>query len=227
MKAQVVSDKIHLSFTNTTGPHSPRLITGSYRRQALTFPNSINIPLQGIFSEAGLLQPGPWAYHLLGNLQIHTEAASQDWSRRYWHCPQMWCVWRPNPAWKQEIMVCFWWTCHGVSLLKSLKEVLLWNSLGTSNTGNFRKWIMQIQFLINRGSTSFKRQNNYIPSAWFPAVMRLRNVRVGLTNNSLFFDSGTREGFGGESHKNCLCCCLKRFRDKPLNFSPCFPLMNN
>jgi hypothetical protein len=35
-------------------------------------------------------------------------------------------------------------------------------------------------------SASFKRQNNYMPSAWFPAAMRLRNVRVGLNNNSLF-----------------------------------------
>lgn len=55
----------------------------------MTFPNSINIPLRGIFSGAGLLQRGPWACHLLGNLQIHREAASQDWSRRSWHCPQM------------------------------------------------------------------------------------------------------------------------------------------
>lgn len=179
MESWVVSDKHPF----------PKINREKLQETSSDVPKQHHVPLQGIFSEAGLLQPGPWAYRLLGNLQIHREAASQDWSRRYWRCPQMWCVWRPSPAWKQEIRVCFWWTCHGMSLCK----VLLGGSLGTSNTGNFRKWIVQIQFLIHRGSTSFKRENNYIPGAWLPAVMRLRNVRVGLNNNSLFLTVPSEE----------------------------------
>lgn len=77
------------------------------RQKALTFPApSTNIPLQGISSAAGPLPPGPWASHPPGNLQIHTEAASQGWSRRSWHCPRTWCVWRPNPARKNRRL---WW----------------------------------------------------------------------------------------------------------------------
>lgn len=78
---------------------------------------------------------------------------------------------------------------------------------------------MQIQFLTV--SISFKRQNNYTHSAWLPTVMRLRNVIVGLTNNSLFLTVAPEEALGVSPIRTVPVTVLKGLARATQ--CPCFP----